>query len=65
MICHYWYFKDISYKFQSFVCNRCYDISMMIYDVKDFYILDIKSVNYRCIVCNMSRNTAIEMLNNS
>ena len=38
---------------------------MMIYDVKDFYILDIKSVNYRCIVCNMRRNTAIEMLNNS
>ena len=32
MICHYWYFKDIGYKFQPSVCNGCHDISMMAYE---------------------------------
>ena len=24
-ICHYWYFLNYSFKFQSNVCNRCHD----------------------------------------
>ena len=23
MLCHYWYLKDIGYKFQSNICNKC------------------------------------------
>ena len=34
MFCHYWYFKDIGYKFEPHVCNRCHDISMMVYEFK-------------------------------
>ena len=30
MICHYWYFKDIGFKYQPYVCNKCYDLSMVI-----------------------------------
>ena len=33
MLCHYWYFKDIGYKFQPYACNRCHDLSMMTYDL--------------------------------
>ena len=29
LICDNWYFKDISYKFEPYVCNKCDDISMM------------------------------------
>ena len=25
MICHYWYFKDIGYKYEPYVCNGCHD----------------------------------------
>ena len=25
MICHYWYFKDIGYTFEPYLCNKCYD----------------------------------------
>ena len=25
-ICHYWYFLDKDFKFQSYVCNRCHDL---------------------------------------
>ena len=23
--CHYWFFKDIAFKFQDHVCNKCHD----------------------------------------
>ena len=29
MICHYWYFKDIGFKYQPYVCNECHDFSMI------------------------------------
>ena len=35
MICNYWYFKDIGYNFQPYICNVCHDVSMMAYDVKN------------------------------
>ena len=44
MICHYWYFKDIGFKYQQYVSNGCHDLD-------DFVILKVKSVYYRsCIV---------------
>ena len=65
MPCHYWYFKDIGYKFQPCPCNRCHDLSMMVYDLGDFIILNMNDVDCRCFACNMSKNTAIKPLNNS
>ena len=38
---------------------------MMVYDLVDFMILNIKSVDYRCFAFNMSKNTAIKPLNKS
>ena len=65
MICHYWYFKDIDYKYEPYVCNQCHDLSTMVYDLNDFMILNIKDIDYRCCVFNMSKNDAITLLNNS
>ena len=28
ILCDYWYFKDVFYKFQPCVCNGCHNISM-------------------------------------
>ena len=64
MICHYWCFKDISYKYEPYVCNGCHDLSMVVYGLKDFMILSIKGVDYRCYVFNMSKTDAINLLNN-
>ena len=44
MLCHYWYFKDIGYEFEPYVCNKYHDISMMVYDLDGFMILK----NKRC-----------------
>ena len=30
MICHYWYFKDIGFRYQPYVCNGCHDFSMAV-----------------------------------
>ena len=45
--------KDTSYKFESHVCNKCYYISMMIYELKNIAILKkvkVKSVYHRFVL---------------
>ena len=65
MICLYWYFKDIGYEYEQYISNGCHDLSIMVYDLDDFMILNIKGVDYRYLVYNMSKNTATKLLNNS
>ena len=65
LISHYWYFKDVGYKCEPYVCNGCYDISMMAYELENISILNLKGVNYRCIIWNMTKNDAINRLHNS
>ena len=65
MICHYWYFKDIGYKYEPHVCNGCHYLLMMVYDLNDFMILNMKGIDYRCYVFNMSKNDTMPLLNNS
>ena len=55
MICHYWYFKDIGFKYQPYVCIGFHDFLMIVQNLDDFVILRIKSVDYRCCVVNMSK----------
>ena len=31
MLCHYWYFKDVGFKFEPHVSNKCHDILMTAY----------------------------------
>ena len=64
MICHYWYFKEMGFKYQPYVCNKCIDLSMVVQDLKDLMILNIKGVAYRCYVFNISKKDAIKLLNN-
>ena len=65
MICHYWSFKDSGYKYEPHVCNGCHGLSMVVYDLKDFMILNIKGVDYRYYVFDMSKSDATNLLNNS
>ena len=48
VLCDYWYFKDIGYKFEPHVCNGFHDIFMITYELKNVTILNVKGVNYRC-----------------
>ena len=64
-VCHYWYFKDVSYRFQSHLCNGCQAVSIMAYDFKKIAILNAKGVVYRCILWGISTDEAVNRLNNS
>ena len=41
MLCHYWYFKEVGFKFESHVCNKCQDVLMTAYELK-------KHCNIKC-----------------
>ena len=30
-LCHYWFFRDIGFKSEEHVCNRCHDLLTMAY----------------------------------
>ena len=65
MLCHYWYFEDVGYKFQPYLCNGCHAVSMMVYELKNIAILNAKGVEYRCILWCISSDEAVNRLNNS
>ena len=65
IICHYWYFKDIGYKSEPHICNGCHDVLHLDYEFKNFATLNVKGVNYRCILWGISRSKAVNILNNS
>ena len=64
-IYHYWYFIDYSFKFQPNVCNRCHDLILMSMNLSDIAILNIKNCNYRCIISLISKNEAINLIQNA
>ena len=65
MICHYWYILNLNCTYEPEVCNGCHDISMMAYELENIAILNLKGVDYRCVLWNITRNDAIYRLNNS
>ena len=50
MLCHYWYFKDVGFKFELHVRNKCQNVLMTAYELKNIAILTVKGVDYRCIL---------------
>ena len=65
MVCGYWYFKDISYKYQPYVCNNCHDFSMTVQNLSDFFIVTIKNVDYRVYITSVDKKAAVFILKNS
>ena len=59
MFCHYWYFKDVGFKFEPHVCNKCHDVLMTAYELKNSAILNVKGVHFRCILWGISRDEAV------
>ena len=48
--CHYWYFLDKEFKFQSSICSRFHDVSMVPIDVSSIVILNTYIDRYYCII---------------
>ena len=63
-VCHYWFCKDIGFKFQEHVCNKSHDLLTIAYSLKDIAILYAKGNTYRCILMGINKNEGLKRLNN-
>ena len=64
-ISYYWYILNHSFKFQPNVYNRCHNLLMMSMNLSDIAIVNIKGSNYRCIISLISKNEAINLMQNA
>ena len=64
-LCQYWFFKDIGFKFEEHVCNRCHDLLTIAYSLKDIAISNAKGATFRRILMGISKNEGLKRLNNS
>ena len=64
-ICHYWYFKDIGFKYEPYLCNGCHDLMQKAMGFNNIAIAYIKENDYRIHFCCMSNDDAINIINGS
>ena len=64
-ICHYWYFKDIGFKYEPYLCNGCHDLMQKAMSFNDIAIVYVKGSAYRIRFWYMSKDDAISIMNNS
>ena len=64
MTFNYWFF-DHRLKFHNFVCNGCHDLAILCLNISDIAIATVKNVDYRCIIHNISKSEAINLLKTS
>ena len=64
-ICHYWYFKDIGFKYEKYLCNGCHDLMQKAMSFNNVAIVYVKGSAYRIHFWYMSKNDAISIMNNS
>ena len=59
IICHYWYFLVINFRFQSKVSNGCHDLMQTAVVVNDAPIFFVKENDYRICFWYTSKDEAI------
>ena len=64
-ICHYWYFKDIGFKYQNYLCNGCHDLMQKAMSFDNVAILYIKGSAYRIHFRCISKDDVINIMNGS
>ena len=50
---------------QNSISNGCLNITMLCLNLSDIAIITVKDVDYRCIIHDISKSEAINLLNNS
>ena len=64
-ICHYWYFKNIGFKHETYLCNGCHDLMQKAVSFNDVAIAYVKGSAYRIHFWHMSKDDAINIMNGS
>ena len=61
----YWYFLNKSFRFQPNVFSRSHDLLMMLMNLSDITISNIKIDDCRCIISGISKSEAINLMQNA
>ena len=61
--CYYWYFLNKGFQFQTYILNRCPDLLMISVNL-NIYVLNIRNVDYRCFIIEISKSETIKLLKN-
>ena len=64
-ICHYWYFKNIGFKCEPYLCNGCHDLIQKAISFNNIAIEYIKGNAYRIHFWYMNKDNAINIMNGS
>ena len=64
-VCHYWYFKDIGFKYERYLCNSCHDLMKKSMSFNNITIVYVKGNAYKTNFWYMSKDDAINIMNGS
>ena len=66
-ICHYWYFKDIGFKYEPHLCNGCHGLMQKAINSNFNFnaIVSVKVNDYRNHFWHMGKDEAINIMKNS
>ena len=64
IVCDYWFFNN-GFEFQNSVCNGYHDLRMLRLNLSDIAIITVKGIDYRCIISDITKSEATELLENS
>ena len=64
-ICHYWYFKDIGFKYEKYLYNGCHNLMQKAMSFNNVAIVYVKENAYRISFQYMSKDDAINIMNGS
>ena len=64
-ICHYWYFKDIGFKYEPHICNGSHSLMQKAVSFNNIAIIYVKNNAYRIHFWYMSKDDTINIMNGS
>ena len=64
-ICHYWYCKNIGFKYEPYLCNDCHDLMQKAMNFNDVAIVSVKGSDCKIHFWYKSKDDAINTMNNS
>ena len=64
-LCHYWYFKDIGFKYEPYLCNGCHDLMQKAMSFNNISIVYVKGSAYRIHFWYVSKDDAINIMTGS
>ena len=64
-ICHYWYFKNIGLKYETYLCNGYHNLMQKAMSFNDIAVVYVKRSAYRIYFWYVSKDDAINIMNGS